>query len=56
MVPVIHPVKLKKKEFHYPYRTPPPAKPGVRRQPEEIEAEIKKMEENLEKLVLINVA
>jgi cancer susceptibility candidate protein 1 len=52
---VIHPIKLKKKVFHQQYRTPGPPKPGQRRLPEEIEAEIKLMEENLEKLVLVNV-
>lgn len=52
---VIHPVKLKKKDFHYPYRPPPPPKPGQRRQPEEVELEVKLMEENMERMVLVNV-
>lgn len=52
---MIHPVQLKKKVFHYPYRPPPPPKAGQRRQPEEVELEIKLMEENMEKMVLVNV-
>jgi hypothetical protein len=52
---VIHPVQLKKKAFHYPYRPPPPPKPGQRRQPEEVELEIKTMEENMEQMALVNV-
>lgn len=53
--PVIHPIKLKKKHYHQAYRAPKPPKPGVRRLPEEIELEIRLMEENMEKLVLVNV-
>jgi len=52
---VIHPVQLQKKEFHYPYRPPPPPQVGQRRQPEEVELEIKNMEENMERMVLVNV-
>jgi len=52
---VIHPVQLRKKPFHYPYRPPPPPKPGQRRQPEEVELEIKMMEENMERMVLVNI-
>jgi hypothetical protein len=51
---VIHPVKLRKKEFHYPYRAPV-QKPNSKRSPEEIELEIKMMEENMDKMVLVNV-
>lgn len=52
---VIHPVQLRKKAFHYPYRPPPPPKPGQRRQPEEVELEIKTMEENMERMALVNI-
>ncbi|CRK91757.1 CLUMA_CG005391, isoform A [Clunio marinus] len=52
---VIHPVQLKKKGWFYPYRPPPPPKPGARRQPEEVELEIKTMEENMERMVLVNI-
>ena len=52
---VIHPIQLKKKHYHQPYRATKPPKPGVRRLPEEIELEIRLMEENMEKLVLVNV-
>lgn len=53
--PVIHPVNLKKKDFHYPYRAPEAHKAGQKRTPEEVELEIKNMEENMEKMVLVNV-
>jgi len=52
---VIHPVNLKKKDFHYPYRAPEAHKAGQKRTPEEVELEIKSMEENMEKMVLVNV-
>lgn len=52
---VIHPVQLKKKPFHYPYRPPPAPKPGQRRQPEEVELEIRTMEENMERMALVNI-
>ncbi|CAO1434353.1 unnamed protein product [Diamesa hyperborea] len=52
---LIHPIKLKKKHYHQAYRAPKAPKPGVRRLPEEIELEIRLMEENMEKLVLVNV-
>ena len=52
---MIHPVKLKKKVFNYPYRPPPPPKPGQRRQPEEVELEVKMMEENMERMALVNI-
>jgi hypothetical protein len=53
--PVIHPANLKKKDFHYPYRAPEAHKAGQKRTPEEVELEIKSMEENMEKMVLVNV-
>lgn len=43
------------KKFHQSYKPPPPPVPGVRRLPEEIEAEMKTMEANLEKLALFTV-
>ncbi|KAL5277000.1 CASC1 family protein [Megaselia abdita] len=43
------------KSFHQDYKPPPPPVPGVRRLPEEIEAEMKTMEANLEKLTLFTV-
>ncbi|XP_058826018.1 dynein axonemal intermediate chain 7 [Topomyia yanbarensis] len=52
---VPQPGKLTKKKFYQPYRPPPTPQPGVRRLPEEIEAEIKQMEENLDKLALITL-
>ncbi|XP_041771385.1 dynein intermediate chain CFAP94, axonemal isoform X2 [Anopheles merus] len=52
---VPQPGKLKRKKFYQPYRPPPTPQPGVRRLPEEIEAEIKQMEENLDKLALVSV-
>ncbi|XP_035786611.1 protein CASC1-like [Anopheles albimanus] len=52
---VPQPGKLKRKKFYQPYKPPPTPQPGVRRLPEEIEAEIKQMEENLDKLALVSV-
>ncbi|XP_059612710.1 uncharacterized protein LOC132259176, partial [Phlebotomus argentipes] len=52
---LLHPNKLKRKHFYQSYKPPPPPLPGVRRLPEEIEAEIKLMEQNLDKLALITV-
>uniref|UniRef100_A0A1B0CGU5 Axonemal 84 kDa protein n=1 Tax=Lutzomyia longipalpis TaxID=7200 RepID=A0A1B0CGU5_LUTLO len=52
---LLHPNKLKRKHFYQSYKPPPPPQPGVRRLPEEIEAEIKLMEQNLDKLALITV-
>uniref|UniRef100_A0A1B0CYM2 Uncharacterized protein n=1 Tax=Phlebotomus papatasi TaxID=29031 RepID=A0A1B0CYM2_PHLPP len=52
---IFYPNKLKRKHFYQSYKPPPPPQPGVRRLPEEIEAEIKLMEENLDKLALITV-
>ena len=44
------PAKLKRKKFSQKFMPPPTPQPGVRRLPEEIEAEIRKTDENLEKL------
>ncbi|XP_055637670.1 dynein axonemal intermediate chain 7 isoform X2 [Toxorhynchites rutilus septentrionalis] len=52
---VPQPGQLTRKKFYQPYRPPPTPQPGVRRLPEEIEAEIKQMEENLDKLALITL-
>jgi hypothetical protein len=42
-------------EFHEKYVPPPPPEPGQRRLPEEIEAELRKQERELEKLALISI-
>ncbi|GLG93980.1 Uncharacterized protein GBIM_01287 [Gryllus bimaculatus] len=47
------PRDLERVPFHVKYTPPPPPEPGQRRLPEEIEAELKKQEEQLEKLPLI---
>ncbi|XP_053696746.1 dynein axonemal intermediate chain 7 [Sabethes cyaneus] len=52
---VPQPGQLTRRKFYQPYRPPPTPQPGVRRLPEEIEAEIKQMEENLDKLALITL-
>ncbi|XP_046384359.1 uncharacterized protein LOC124154580 isoform X2 [Ischnura elegans] len=41
--------------FYERYEPPPPPEPGQRRPPEEIEAELKKQEKELEKLALITI-
>lgn len=51
----VHQRHLAKRVFYQSYKPPSPPQPGVRRLPEEIEAEIKQMEQNLDKLVLVNV-
>lgn len=50
-----YPNKLTRKAFHQTYKPPPPVLPGVRRLPEEIEAEVKEMEANLEKLGSVTI-
>lgn len=47
---VIYPNKLKRKLFYQTYKPPMIVAPGVRRLPEEIEAEMKEVEANLERL------
>lgn len=37
------------------YEKPPPPEPGVTRLPEEIEAEIKKQEQEFDKLIFVNL-
>jgi hypothetical protein len=49
------PTELSPVEFHEKYVPPPPPEPGQRRLPEEIEAELKKQEKELEKLALISI-
>jgi hypothetical protein len=49
------PTELRPVEFHEKYVPPPPPEPGQRRLPEEIEAELKKQEKELEKLALISI-
>ncbi|XP_068082233.1 dynein axonemal intermediate chain 7 [Anabrus simplex] len=49
------PQELEPVDFHIKYTPPPPPEPGQRRLPEEIEAELKKQEEQLEKLILVNI-
>lgn len=46
---------LHHKKYHENFVPPPPPKPGVRRLPEEIEAEIRMVEKALDKLILITV-
>lgn len=47
---VFYPNSLQRKHFHQTYKPPAPVLPGVRRLPEEIEAEMREMEANLDKL------
>jgi hypothetical protein len=49
------PTELRPVEFHEKYVPPPPPEPGQRRLPEEIEAELKKQEQELEKLALMSI-
>lgn len=49
------PAKLIMKEWHQVYVPPPVPEPGVRRLPEEIEAELKLVEESLDKLALVTL-
>lgn len=52
---VTHPNNVKRKQFHQPYKPPDPVAPGVRRLPEEIEAELKQVEANLDKLASVTI-
>lgn len=49
-ITVFYPNSLQRKHFHQTYKPPAPVLPGVRRLPEEIEAEMREMEANLDKL------
>lgn len=51
----MYPNKLCRKPFHQTYKPPAPVLPGVRRLPEEIEAEMKEMEANLERLATVTI-
>lgn len=42
-------------DFVEEYKRPPPPEPGVTRLPEEIEAELKKQEQEFEKLINVNL-
>ncbi|XP_055374487.1 dynein axonemal intermediate chain 7 [Condylostylus longicornis] len=52
---IVKPEKLGHKIFHQPYKPPPPPQPGVRRLPEEIEAEIRMVERMMDKLAQISL-
>lgn len=52
---VTYPYQLTRKHYYEAFIPPPPPLPGVRRLPEEIEAEMKYMEKNLERLTLITI-
>ena len=41
--------------YHQPYQPPAPPEPGQVRLPEEIEAEMRQAEKELEALVLVNI-
>lgn len=49
-ISVVCPNSLQRKRFHQTYKPPAPVLPGVRRLPEEIEAEMREVEANLDKL------
>lgn len=49
------PKQIEFADFYVEYTPPPPPEPGVTRQPEEIEEELKKQEEELDKLILITL-
>ncbi|CAK1592874.1 unnamed protein product [Parnassius mnemosyne] len=53
LVPVQLPKQLQHMKYKVQYRAPSPPPPGVTRTPEEIEAEIKKVEAEYEKLALV---
>ncbi|XP_055915568.1 dynein axonemal intermediate chain 7 isoform X2 [Eupeodes corollae] len=52
---IISPSKLTRKPFRQSYKPPPPPLPGVRRLPEEIEAEMRLIEASLDKLGSVTV-
>lgn len=43
------------KDYYQTYKPPPPVLPGVRRLPEEIEAEMRMIEAALDKLALVTL-
>uniref|UniRef100_A0A1I8M1A6 CASC1 C-terminal domain-containing protein n=1 Tax=Musca domestica TaxID=7370 RepID=A0A1I8M1A6_MUSDO len=52
---ILAPNKLCQKVYYQTYKPPPPPLPGVRRLPEEIEAEMRMVEAALDKLALVTV-
>ncbi|XP_061401960.1 dynein axonemal intermediate chain 7-like, partial [Musca vetustissima] len=52
---ILAPNKLSHKVYYQTYKPPPPPLPGVRRLPEEIEAEMRMVEAALDKLALVTV-
>ncbi|XP_026322716.1 protein CASC1-like isoform X1 [Hyposmocoma kahamanoa] len=52
---LILPKELKALDYKVQYRTPPPPSPGTTRTPEEIEAEMKKIETEYEKLAIVHI-
>ncbi|KAM7349932.1 uncharacterized protein ACRADG_008658 isoform 2-T2 [Cochliomyia hominivorax] len=52
---IFAPNKLLHKTYYQTFKPPPPPKPGVRRLPEEIEAEMRMVEAALDKLALVTV-
>ena len=52
---VVNPDRIVQKGFYQSYKAPPPPLPGVRRLPEEVEAEMKMVERNLDKLAMISL-
>ncbi|XP_017480615.1 PREDICTED: protein CASC1, partial [Rhagoletis zephyria] len=52
---IISPNRLNQKIFYQSYKPPPPPQPGVRRLPEEIEAEMRMVEAALDKLALVSL-
>uniref|UniRef100_A0A1I8PE80 IC97/Casc1 N-terminal domain-containing protein n=1 Tax=Stomoxys calcitrans TaxID=35570 RepID=A0A1I8PE80_STOCA len=52
---ILAPNKLTHKEYYQTYKPPPPTLPGVRRLPEEIEAEMRMIEAALDKLAMVTV-
>lgn len=52
---VIAPDHVSHKIFYENYKPPPPPQPGVRRLPEEIEAEMRMVEAALDKLALVSL-
>ncbi|XP_067635706.1 uncharacterized protein [Eurosta solidaginis] len=53
---ILSPDHLSYKVFYQSYKPPPPPKPGVRRLPEEIEAEMRMVEAALDKLALVGLS
>lgn len=52
---VFLPKQLEHLPFYIDYEPPPPIEPGVIRTPEEIEEDLKKQEEQMDKLILITL-